>query len=971
MRQDEIDELLVEWELARQNGKELDASELCGGDEQLTVHLQQRIRLLHKTSWMLEDPVNAPVDDHISRMLEEADETVKSAPEALQETPAGSDPRGSHPRGSVDGEIPTRTVRLPPDKAETKPNVGQATDEMPQIPGFRLISELGRGGFGVVYRAFDEKLERHVAIKFPLIDNPRERLKYLSEARNASQVDVPGLVPVLHIGATDAGTPYVIQKLIDGKSLREIQREGGLLSSSQVADLMIRICEAVAKAHSQSIVHRDLKPENILVDHDGFPWITDFGLAISEDDPGVHKARIAGTPSFMAPEQILGKVEWLDGRCDIWALGIIIYQCLTGRLPFRSPQTSELHDKIVRLEPRPIAQRQPDIRGDWDAVFRKCCAKSIADRYHNALELADDLRQLRAALDPATEKHNPILTELQKSGERKQRKLGVAKVSPGKRRLPLAWITGGGVLAVLLIGIALLLNGDSQFPDGGLPQAGTADSNRGPTAEASSDLEAGEFIVAADGQGTHRTIAAAIKAAKETTLIFIEPGTYRESLSISGKVQLRGRGARDQIKIFGAAGPAFVINVGGDLALRGLSIGIDDISKENSNSIEVRGGSLLLENCQLAAVEYDCLRLDPGSQLVANLCSFATVKHPAVFARLAKRIEISDSQFRIGLNRPADDQFLVGVQIKQSGGSVTRCTFSGPRATGVEWSETSSSVVVNDCSFDSLDRGLVAISCQDLSIGGPNQTQFRRCNSALELVGCGGVIQNCDIDGNWSNAARGILVRGMNAANSPLRVEACNIAGGRAPFTASQAHVYATALIVDGCSDMGIKLLDNTQLRMENSKVLRCEAIGILLERSRAALERCVISNNGTAGIVVDGLEHALTAKSCQIEANGVGLIVLSGSASLDHTNIIHAQTGVLLARKTNLNLDPTCDVLPSFFALGGSVQADKHAVHFLSPGSYRLESCETSDPQNRPVLAAELEEYPSEETMTVRQKRN
>ncbi len=925
MRQEDIDERLVDWELARQRGEKLDPVELLVDVGPWQHYLQQRIEVLSKTSWMLDDPVPGPVDPWISQLVSKAQVTIKNSV-ALNDTPSSDSHAGENAVGRV-ASLAT-SVGLP--------------HQMPDVPGFRYVSPLGKGGFGVVFRVLDETLQREVAIKFPLIAGQRERQKYISEARNASRVEVPGIVPIYHVGETRQGTPYVIQKLIDGRSLREILKFGGSLSPSQAVELFTPICQAVAAAHAQALVHRDLKPENILVDKQGYPWITDFGLSLAEDDPHLLQASVAGTPNFMSPEQIMGKVDWLDGRCDIWALGVMLYQCLTGRLPFHSSNTLDLHDKILNLEPRPIAQRQPNLRGDWDKVFRKCCAKSISERYKNALEMAHDLEQLGHSLEPGYEKHNAVLQELQGSARYRNRSAPSGGLAWWRevRRSPVAALVAG-TLALLVVVTALAFFRPGQV--------------------------AAEFVVSPTGQGTHRTIHAALAAASSTTSIFIEPGVYHESLVLKRKATLRGRGAREQIQIVGSNGPAFQVDIGGQLALYGLSIAVDESTAGVWNAIDVPGGAVLLEDCSVSANEFDCVRLQAESSFIATNCDFHNTQHPAIFSQLAKHIEVRESQFHIGLVGVGETKFLAGMQIEQSGGIVSDCTFSGNSAVGIEWSRAREVVTIDDCKFLNLERAIIATTCQELQIGGHGRALFENCHTAIELTGCGGAIKNSHIDAHGRMDGKGILIKGLSNTNAPIVLQSCKIGGARVPIVLNQSSAIATSLTIDGCSEMGIRLLENSYMELDSSQILNCKVVGLLLEGSRAVLQRCRVSANQAAGIVVDGLDDALVAKGCDINDNEVGIIVLSGAARLEHTDIQSATTGILLARRHELTFAATCDAQLSLQALGGKVMASQSAIQFLSPGSYRLTDCHTSDPGDRPVLDEKLERIEGVDAVIVR----
>ncbi|MEO8272009.1 MAG: protein kinase, partial [Aureliella sp.] len=567
-------------------------------------------------------------------------------------------------------------------------------------------------------------------------------------------------------------------------SLREILKFGGTLSPSQAVELFTRLCQAVASAHAQSLVHRDLKPENILVDKQGCPWIADFGLSLAEDDPDLPQASVAGTPSFMSPEQIMGKVEWLDGRCDIWALGIMLYQCLTGKLPFYSANTKDLHDKILKLEPRPIAQRQPNIRGDWDAVFRKCCAKSTSERYNNALEMAQDLEQLGHSLEPSLEKHNALLQAYQGTDFNHGRKIPTesSPAGPERRRNTTAAFVLGSLALLIVVALAAIFR-QSQ--------------------------PANEFVVSSSGNGTHRTIQSALDAASTTTSIFVEPGLYRESLLLKRKATLRGRGPRDQIQIVGRDGPAFQVDIGGQLALYGLSVAVDATTAGIWNAINVPGGDVLLEDCSVSANEFDCVRLQAESSLIATNCDFYNAQHPAIYSKLAEHIEIDRSRFHIGLDGVSQTKFLAGMQVEQSGGTVSDCTFTGSSAVGIQWSRAREVVTIDDCQFLNLERAIVATTCQDMQIGGDGRALFKNCHTAIELTGCGGAIKNCHIDDRDNTNGKGLLIKGLGDTNAPIVVQSCHIGGARVPLVLNQSGAIANSLTIDGCSNMGIRLLDN------------------------------------------------------------------------------------------------------------------------------------------------------------------
>jgi serine/threonine protein kinase len=259
-----------------------------------------------------------------------------------------------------------------------------------RIPGFSIRGELGRGAFGVVYRAYDEMLDRDVAIKVPILNDKHLQRQYIDEARKAVKLEHPGIVQTYHVGVTENGQPFVVQKLIEGQTLRAFLKErGGALSLGEVIGILRPVCEALESAHGIGLIHRDLKPENLLIDLSGRPFVADFGLAVSDEEDLSGRREVAGTPLYMSPEQFLGRTQWLDGRSDIWAIGVIFYEALVGKSPFYAESMRDLKEQILEKDPRPIHQRQPNIPAAFDAIFRKCCAKKTSDRFGSVRELIE------------------------------------------------------------------------------------------------------------------------------------------------------------------------------------------------------------------------------------------------------------------------------------------------------------------------------------------------------------------------------------------------------------------------------------------------------------------------------------------------------------------------------------------------------------------------------------------------------
>lgn len=262
-----------------------------------------------------------------------------------------------------------------------------------RIGRYQIQGILGEGGFGRVYRAFDTQLERNVALKVPSrrVLGSRISLKLLlAEARSAAALSHPGLVPVYDV-QVEENRPYIVMELIVGGNLSNWYRESRP-DRRALIQRILEVTEAVQYAHEQRFVHRDLKPGNILVDAQGRAHVADFGLAVHESGQGRRAGEVSGTPAYMAPEQIRGETHRLDGRSDLWSIGVILYELLVGSRPFRADNHKELYDQITSQDPRPPRQLNASVPSELERICLKCLEKRRTDRYASAADLAEDLR---------------------------------------------------------------------------------------------------------------------------------------------------------------------------------------------------------------------------------------------------------------------------------------------------------------------------------------------------------------------------------------------------------------------------------------------------------------------------------------------------------------------------------------------------------------------------------------------------
>jgi WD40 repeat protein len=328
----------------------------------------------------------------------------------------------------------------------------QAADKvpLPVVAGYEMLGLLGRGGMGVVYKARHLALKRTVALKMILAGGhagEHERARFRAEAEAVARLQHPGIVQIHEVGEHD-GHPFCALEFIDGGSLAQ-KLDGNSLPAREAARLVEALARAMHLAHSRNVVHRDLKPANVLLTADGTPKVTDFGLArqLDSDSGQTQTGAVMGTPSYMAPEQASGRTHEAGPAADVYALGAILYECLTGQPPFKGATLLETLEQVRTREPVPPSRLQAKMPQDLETICLKCLSKEPEKRYSSAESLAEDLRRYLAG--------EPIAARPVSSWERARK---WAYRHPAVAAL---WMVGA-VTAAALVVVGILYNAQLQ-----------------------------------------------------------------------------------------------------------------------------------------------------------------------------------------------------------------------------------------------------------------------------------------------------------------------------------------------------------------------------------------------------------------------------------------------------------------------------------------------------------------------------
>ncbi|TQR88062.1 Stk1 family PASTA domain-containing Ser/Thr kinase [Mycobacterium hodleri] len=334
---------------------------------------------------------------------------------------------------------------------------------------YELGEILGFGGMSEVHLARDVRLHRDVAVKVLRADLARDPtffLRFRREAQNAAGLNHPAIVAVYDSGEAetpDGPLPYIVMEYVDGVTLRDVIHDNGPVEPRRAIEIIADACQALNYSHQNGIIHRDVKPANIMIDNAGAVKVMDFGIARALHDDGVkltQTSAVIGTAQYLSPEQASG--ETVDARSDVYSLGCVFYELLTGEPPFVGDSPVAVAYQHVRKDPPPPSRRNPALSPELDAVVLKSLAKNPANRYQTAAEMRSDLIRVRDGQAPAAPK---VYTDKDHAD--------LASTAPGHRRVARGgsrrWLAVGAILAVLALVVTVAVNvfvGDRQrVPD--------------------------------------------------------------------------------------------------------------------------------------------------------------------------------------------------------------------------------------------------------------------------------------------------------------------------------------------------------------------------------------------------------------------------------------------------------------------------------------------------------------------------
>lgn len=504
--------------------------------------------------------------------------------------PADPPPRSEHEEADSSTEVERDDATATSDEAT---GVYQAEPPLERLGKYQIQEQIGRGGMGVVWKAFDPDLRRTVAIKVlgeHLAHSPTSRRRFQREARAAAAISHPHVLTI-HSVEEDAGVPFLVMEYVRGQSLKEYVSDRGSLDPLEVIRLGGQIAQGLASAHAQGVIHRDVKPGNVMLDEGATSArLTDFGLArVTFDNVELTSHdQCVGTLTYMSPESLRG--ERIDARSDLFSLGCVLYLMLSGHSPFQGRSQGETLHKVLASTPPRLTDLNPTTPPVLSEIVERLLQKNPDDRYQSAAEVADVLSRLQQQLNQAPTDEIPGILATAPT----------TVVPTARTRIRSLWLAIGTFLVTAALVWELRPDPDLK-PDAGVPPgeggATVADDADSVAGDGAPVIKLDRIMVGPGPEADFTTIAEAVRHANPGAVIQVAgPGPYSESVDIAGP-ELNGlRLIADPRTVWRSSGTALTISDVDDVEIRGFDFDVDD---ESGRALYVTGatGQVVIDDC--------------------------------------------------------------------------------------------------------------------------------------------------------------------------------------------------------------------------------------------------------------------------------------------------------------------------------------------------------------------------------------
>jgi serine/threonine protein kinase len=723
------------------------------------------------------------------------------------------------------------------------PSQPAAETTLPSVPGYELLHELGRGGMGVVYLARQVSLKRLVALKMVLSGawpKSAERARFHLEAEALAHLQHPNIVQIYEIGECQ-GIPYFSLEFVDGGTLKQ-KLASRPQPAREAAALVEILARATHAAHQRGIVHRDLKPTNILLNRDGTPKIADFGLAKRLNKEGhTRTGAILGTPCYMAPEQAAGRRKEIGPATDVYALGVTLYEMLTGQPPFSAATALDTMQQVRFQEPVPPSRLHSGVPSDLEAICLKCLQKCSAARYASAASLADALKHFLAS--------EPVM------------------------QAPIASHGNVGPAGPVI----------------GRDRRVTMPDSAGSITE---QHELTSLVVAQSGSADCRTIGEALRRVGARGRIAVRPGTYREHLLLNKPVKIVGEGAVADIVVESNEAPCLIFK--GDAVVRGLSLigkmPADD-KQQQASAVLVTEGKPTIENCRVTS--------SGAGIAVSGIMAAPTIRGTEIHGCGAEGIIVCDDAQCMIDKCDVWGNKESGLAIAKGGNPTVRhCTIRDGKAGGILVTDGGLGLI-EDCEIFGNRRTNVSVK----RYSQPVVRRCKICNSRESAgvtvsEGCAGRFEECDIS---RNRATGVLIR--KGANPTLRrcrihdqadqggllvlskgrgvVEECDIFGNKLAGVTIRSGgnpMVRHCRIHDSRADSGISAYEGGLGTIEDCEIFGNKLAGVEIKQAgNPTIRRCCIQHNGFYAVNVHDRGQGMLL-DCELSGNMYGTANIQGN---------------------------------------------------------------------------------------------